>query len=256
MLSFKPNTAYQILLLLYAANTQAAINKTEFSKCANNTSSLDRLACYDELAQKSGFVSTVKETKRTEGDWRIFTQINPLDDTKTITLSLIASNGSNILGNPISFYVRCKSGKTEVYINWNDYLGSEAIVTTRVGSKSAETSNWSLSTDKKASFAQNSMSLLRDITSSNQFVAQITPYNESPVTAVFNTTGLKTALSPILETCNWKIDVPPTEPFVVSGAQMKDFKKAMQEIKLRLGESSREYQQMLQTYNSIKVAQK
>jgi|GEM_PF-502257 len=250
------NTVLLTLLLLYAANSQASINKLEFANCANNTSPVERLACYDELAQKSGMVSTDIETELYEGSWRVSTKVNPLDDTKTIILALVASSGSNNWGKPISIIARCKSGQTEVFINWNDYLGSEATVTTRVGSKSAKTSNWSLSTDKKASFAKDSISLLRDMTSSNQLVAQVTPYNENPITAVFDTTGLKTALSPILETCKWDIDTPPIEPVVISGDQIENFKKAMQKVKSKYGESSGEYQQMLQTYNSLKDSQK
>ncbi|WP_257025488.1 type VI secretion protein [Pseudoalteromonas sp. MIP2626] len=38
---------------------------------------------------------------------------------------------------------------------------------------------------------------------SDKLVAQVTPYNESPATAIFNTTGLKNAIKPLRETCNW-----------------------------------------------------
>jgi type VI secretion system protein VasI len=37
----------------------------------------------------------------------------------------------------------------------------------------------------------------------DNLVAQITPYNESPVTAIFDTSGLENAIKPLRETCNW-----------------------------------------------------
>ncbi|XPP91702.1 hypothetical protein ACN08N_17410 [Photobacterium leiognathi subsp. mandapamensis] len=39
--------------------------------------------------------------------------------------------------------------------------------------------------------------------SSNKLIAQITPYNENPLTAIFDTKGLSNALAPLRETCNW-----------------------------------------------------
>ena len=38
---------------------------------------------------------------------------------------------------------------------------------------------------------------------STKLVAQVTPYNESPVTAIFNTAGLENAIKPLREICSW-----------------------------------------------------
>ncbi|EKK98854.1 hypothetical protein VCHC41B1_3364 [Vibrio cholerae HC-41B1] len=37
----------------------------------------------------------------------------------------------------------------------------------------------------------------------DKLVAQITPYNENPLTAIFDTAGLSNALLPLRKTCNW-----------------------------------------------------
>ena len=98
---------------------------------------------------------------------------------------------------------RCQSNKTNVYINWGEYLGREAIVLTRIGNNKANTSKWGISTDSKATFNNKPITFLKTMSKSNKLVAQITPYNESPVTAIFDISGLDNALKPLRETCNW-----------------------------------------------------
>ncbi len=110
---------------------------------------------------------------------------------------------------------RCKSDKTELYINWSDYLGNDStsiysdfkLVTTRMGSSSAEENRWSLSTDSKATFSPGwGGDWIKRIAKIDEFVAQVTPYGENPVTAVFDVRGLREAASPLAETCGWNFD--------------------------------------------------
>jgi type VI secretion system protein VasI len=39
----------------------------------------------------------------------------------------------------------------------------------------------------------------------DKFIAQTTPYNENPVTAIFETRGLRNALVPLADTCDWDL---------------------------------------------------
>jgi type VI secretion system protein VasI len=66
---------------------------------------------------------------------------------------------------------------------------------------------WDLSTDSKATFAPAwAGDLLKEMAGSNSFIAQTTPYGESPVTAIFDTSGLREALKPLMEVCGWSMD--------------------------------------------------
>lgn len=116
---------------------------------------------------------------------------------------LEATTGQNKWNKKVYFVARCQSNETNVYIAWNDYLGSKASVLTRIDSNKAVTSSWSLSTDSKATFHKKPIAFLKKMENSNKLIAQITPYNENPLTAVFDTTGLSNALVPLRETCNW-----------------------------------------------------
>jgi len=173
------------------------------AECAAIKGELERLECYDKIAKDFGLVTTLKtETVKGSGKWIVSSKTNPIDDSKTVTLVLPADEGKGRMGDPVSLIIRCKSGEIEIYISWNQYLGSEAHIISRVGSKEAQRDEWSLSTDSQASFYPNRpIPFIKDLLASDRFVAQVTPYSESPVTAVFDVKGLGEAIKPLQNVC-------------------------------------------------------
>jgi hypothetical protein len=135
--------------------------------------------------------------------WVIDTQANPLGNRPTIVALLQASEGRSRLGLPPTLIVRCREKVFEAYINWYDYLGSDdAQVTTRFGTGPIHTTGWTISTDKEATFYPHDVGDLLDaMADSARFVAQVTPYNENPTTAVFETIGLKDAAPQLKAEC-------------------------------------------------------
>jgi type VI secretion system protein VasI len=191
--------------LAFSMSSYAAIDDKEYAKCAVIEGDLARLECFDNLAQTKNLngrqVQSAPITGK--GQWKVSVDVNPIDDSKTVTLILDADSGKSRWGKPVYLVARCKSKITDLYIGWNDYLGREADVLTRVGDNQAITQRWSMSTDKKATFHKKPISFLKEMLASPKMVAQVTPYNESPVTAIFNTSGLENAIEPLRETCNW-----------------------------------------------------
>lgn len=174
------------------------------ARCAATTGELARLACFDEAAKASGLVSTVRSTSPSGSAWEVTEKINPLDDSKTVVLTNIAHDGKSRMGRPIGLVIRCQSNETTLYIAWNDYLGSEARVMSRIGGASADTQVWSLSTDKKATFyPRNDIDFIKKLFEADTFIAQVTPYNESPVTAIWNVSGLGDVIKPLRSACTW-----------------------------------------------------
>jgi type VI secretion system VasI family protein len=193
------------ILLPLASNAIAEVSNKEIAKCAAVKGDLSRLDCYDKMAQKHNLnapQTTSPEVKNT-GSWRVSDETNPIDDSRTVTLILEATSGKSKWNKNVFLVARCKSNTTNLYIGWNDYLGSEAYVLTRIGNNKAVTSEWSLSTDSQATFHTEPIPFLKNMLGANKLIAQITPYNENPVTAIFDTSGLKNALKPLRETCNW-----------------------------------------------------
>jgi type VI secretion system protein VasI len=168
---------------------------------------LERLESYDQLAIELGLVSKaiVLPTKGT-GKWSSSSETNPVDDSTTVVLSLTADEGrSRMMGEPIVLIIRCRSNKTELYINWNDYLGEDVKVLTRVGDSAAVKKLWSVSTNRQSSFYFGSpIEFIKTLIGADRLVAQVTPYQESQVTAIFDIRGLAEAIKPLQATCGWK----------------------------------------------------
>ena len=120
-----------------------------------------------------------------------------------------------VIPEPISLIARCQSNTTEVYVNWQDFLGDDELgdprstrkrVTYRLPPADAKTEMWGVSTDNDSTFVARAIPFLRTIVESDRLVAQTTPYNEGPSTAIFDLTGARSALEPLAETCNWTLD--------------------------------------------------
>lgn len=190
----------------FTAVTHGADLEKQVAKCSAIKGDLERLECFDKLAKNRGLAGpkVVSNPAGKSGKWEVQTKVNPIDDSKTVALVLKSDNAKSQWGKPVVLIMRCQSNTTDLYIGWGTYLGSEASVLTRVGSKEARKTPWSLSTDSQATFFPRSpIGFIKELMETDKFVAQITPYNESPVTAVFDISGLSEAIVPLRETCSW-----------------------------------------------------
>lgn len=207
--------------------------RSAISACAAIQGDQARLECFDQVDfQPSGDTAVAStshpasavmndesiETLATRpapvdrGDWIVRTDINPLDDTTTVLATLFATSGQSSWGDDIVFNARCKSNETEAYIIWHDYVGDDSdsvystwkYVTVRIGDGEQRQAQWSVSTDNEATFAPDwAGTLLQEMAQSDRFIAQMTPYGESPVVAIFDTTGMAAALEPLASECGW-----------------------------------------------------
>jgi len=178
--------------------------KREIARCASLEGELMRLACYDQLARACGLLASSPD--KDNGKWVVNVETNPLDDSKMVALVLTADTGATRLGEKVVLVLRCMSGETKVFIIWSDYLGSGSgtDVTWRVGDSPATTARWRLSTDSTTTFyPYDAIAFIGQLIGVSRLVAQVTPYNESPITAVFDLRGLANAVRPLREACGW-----------------------------------------------------
>ncbi len=140
------------------------------------------------------------------GKWKISTEINPIDDTTSVFMFLTADEGVNKYGDLVSMMIRCKSNTLDIAIHWGQFIGiNDTHVVTRIGKDKASLNKWFVSTDKKSTFSKRRTLLwlfLRD-SDSNKFIAQVTPYNHNPITAIFDTIGLDNAIKHLQEECDF-----------------------------------------------------
>jgi len=177
-----------------------------------NSTGLCGTFSYDASAGLDVVEGSSEDIASGAGSWRVQSETNPIDDTETVTLSLVAESGTSRDGSPIVLIARCKSNKTELFVNWGDYLGDDSNdvyaewknVIVRIGSDEAQTERWGVSTDRQATFAPKwAGSMLKDLLTEKRLVLQVVPYAENPTTAVFNVSGLRMVLPELSNTCNW-----------------------------------------------------
>lgn len=151
-------------------------------------------------SREEGNISGEKEAiEPPNNTWQIRKSLDEIDDSKIIHALLDAEND-----NDIYLMVRCKNNRTELMIYWDTFLWEDTQkVTTRVGKEKAITTSWSGSTGKRATFSERPIPLIKKMLKEDKFVARIKERNGTPITAIFNTSGMEEAVQEISETCNW-----------------------------------------------------
>jgi len=196
-----------LLFNVVCRQNAAVVNELkEASKIVNDS---ERLQKYDQILENNGIkAKSLNVNEKLAGEirskWMVSTDTNPINDSKIILFSLIADEGISAFGKPVCLIIRYKNKKTEVFVGWGDYLGDEAYVTMRIGSEKAETFLWSVSTDKTSTFyTRNCIDFVKRIKEVDKVVFQCTPYNESPITAVFDVRSLSETAEEFMNDLGW-----------------------------------------------------
>lgn len=194
-----------LIITLLAPLSALAVEGKEVALCASKKGTVERLSCFDQLADRHGLAPKMVATPTAgKGKWATSTTTDPLTDKSIYLAFLDADQGAGRFGEKIDMVVRCKDNRTEMYINWQSFLGMDSVsITHRIDKSSAVTSTWDVSTDHKSAFMRSPVAALKQMASSENFIANVTPYGESPVTAVFDTKGAAAALQDVRSGCGW-----------------------------------------------------
>lgn len=187
-------------------------------ECRQIEEDLQRLACFDQLAAELGEVPSpgtvtpneIGDDEELPAGWILENTTNPLDDTPRVVARLKAVEGQGRLGGggPVELYVRCQSGKVEVFIWWREFLGGSAVgrglveVTTRFDKEEPTTRKWNQSTDMQMTFVPvGAEGFAMKLTGRSRLVAMVTPVAANPVTAVFDLAGADRAVEAVRSAC-------------------------------------------------------
>ncbi len=151
--------------------------------------------------------STGKGAPPPTGGWILGTGTTP-------SATLRAEEDRDRRGGPVRLTVRCQNRRTEVFVDWGEYLNDEQpTVTTRLDSSAPSTFRWTRSSDKlgsvyspsgtKKAREQKVAEFARQLLYAKKISARVIPRGTSAVTAVFDLSGVAEALRPVREACRW-----------------------------------------------------
>lgn len=209
--TFKPSTNSKMPVTNTVIAEIHQPDRKALSACQSEVNGIKRLACYDKLFPKNSSESTesTHELVGNPGKWQTSITTSPVDDSRNVILAL---SSNDFIQTPFgesvtpTIYVACREKQTDVYIDWDVYLGLEQTsMLHRLDKQKAVEKQWSISTDTKAVFYRGSdIDFVKALAKADKMFARITPYNEAPVNATFDLAGLSEAMKPLQKACGWK----------------------------------------------------
>lgn len=192
----------------------AALSITAGVACAADCTLIDddteRLACYDK---KSGRVADAAPTPKGEnGNWKTEIEKSEFKDTTDVFLSISSEDHVYCRGyEPVRLVARCLENTTSLIIatqscHLTSGHGGYGRVEYRIDDRKAKERSLTDSTDNRALglwSGGRSIPVLKELIGSERLLLRFTPYNQSPVTARFDTAGLENAIKPLREACGW-----------------------------------------------------
>jgi len=180
---------------------------------ANQTpAAIDSTPALARQASASPDSVPVSPKQPSAGYWQVSEDKSPMDDSRTVSLSLDAQNP--ILAWPSethtpSLILRCKERRTSLYIvngtapNVEYGRTDEATVRLRLDSRPAFSQYWSKSTDGDALFAPSPVTLAKQLAASKRLTYEFTPFNSNPATTTFDLSGLDLLIDKVADPCGW-----------------------------------------------------
>lgn len=199
-----------IVFLSVTASAETFIESITNCRKINNKER--RYECYDQAEAQAGNV------KREVAKFNYRSTSDPITGQTVHTLTIRSDRGLNGRGNPIILEMTCDSTRPGTYnltLRWEDFLeSSRPQVTTRLGQTPSVTSQWqtdrsresSIFTGTEAGYSKESFmeTLLSEVENGNATVVfRTTPYNDAPITAVFDFTGFLDVIQPMRESCRF-----------------------------------------------------
>lgn len=184
----------------------------QINDCALIDTDLERLACYDQISGRSPTPENI-ELNNDTGQWIVRKDKSEFKDTTDVFLSVESDEilrCGMFTQAKAQLLLRCLENTTTLYISTSCHVASGfqgyGRVEYRIDEKKAASRNFDASTDNRALglwSGNRSIPVIKQMLDGETLLVRFTPFNESPVTARFNISGLNNAISPLREACHW-----------------------------------------------------
>jgi len=198
--------------LLFSALLIIVPSITVASDCATIENDLDRLACYDRESGRTP-VSEVEPPAET-GNWVVRTDKSEFEDTTDVFVSIdsdevvACSNYSS--HQKARLLLRCLENTTSLILMTDCHLasgfGGYGTVEYRIDERKARSRGFQESTNNRSLglwSGGKSIPVIKELFGGKRLLVRFTPFNQNPVTARFDITGVEDAVAPLRKSCSW-----------------------------------------------------
>lgn len=187
----------------------AAEIEVELAQCAEIENALERGQCYDALVERLELAPKAQHS-RPSGHWKQRVDKSKFDDSKSVYLHVDADEEIQIgrydVVQPI-LLMRCHENTTAIFISFDHFLGSDDIaIEYRIDREKTRSAVWYISSNHNSIGlwrGRTSIPFIRRLFGKDRILIRLTPYGDSPVTASFTVTGLRSAIGELAEACRW-----------------------------------------------------
>ena len=191
------------------------VAKADRNACVAIENDLDRLACYDTESGRTPLPQKIKN----ESAWDVEVTNSDFDDSTKVFLNVESEKHSGCRYDKAKFslYLACRENTTSLWIHFGGCFMSDnrgrGTVDIRLDKEPAFEVDMRESNNNKALGLWNggtSIPIIREMYDNDVMLIRATPHSENTVTATFPIGGLKEAVRPLAEACNWQVAEPGT----------------------------------------------
>jgi len=151
-------------------------------------------------AQQDAIGEIIEEAESIK--WQEIDLVDPITQNTSKMIARVENTDSP--SNASHLFIKCQDNKTEMFVNWSQYIGTAARVVTRLDDTISPERGWEISSDGKATFFPTSpINTIKNMLDAERYVVRARTMRGYEYTAVFELEGLKEAVKPVREYCNW-----------------------------------------------------
>ena len=141
------------------------------------------------------------------GAWVTKSENNKMTDATDFVALNTSSDAYNKDGltRETTLVLRCSSNKTEAYLSFHDFMGSDApIITMRLDGGKPTKKTWGGGEGGDAAFSPQAVTFIKELSKHKKAIFGFEPYGSTMQIVEFDLTGIDKVAENLSKACKWK----------------------------------------------------